>query len=68
MSHRPAPRLVRLLRERLGISQAELARQMGVSQSALCQLEHGRESALSPARVRPVVDAMMGRIRDMEGQ
>lgn len=50
------PELFRALREHYGIKQVEVAAQIGVSQSALCQFERGRENAVSPWRVLPVAD------------
>lgn len=49
--------LVRAWREHLGLSQAEVASRMGISQPAYCQMEE-KDVRLRPATVRNIAAAM----------
>ena len=52
------PATFRFLRLHRGILQRDAAREIGVSQSALCQFEKGRENAIAPWKIYPLYDAM----------
>ncbi len=43
------PKQVTALRKKLGLTQAELARRLGVNRAAVCQWEHGKQKPLELA-------------------
>jgi len=43
------PRQINALRRRLGLTQSELARRLGVNRAAVCQWEHGKQKPLAMA-------------------
>lgn len=43
------PRQIKALRKKLGLTQAELARQLGVNRAAVNQWEHGKQNPLPMA-------------------
>jgi len=51
---------LRLLRSKRGVSQLELARELGISASYLSQIEHGKKPATGPLRDRISVWAVHG--------
>ncbi len=51
---------LRLLRSKRGVSQLELARELGISASYLSQIEHGKKSATGPLRDRISLWAVNG--------
>jgi len=58
---RVSPRLIRALRNRLGISQADLARLVGVSTVAVGQWESGRSRPRSASKARIAALRSVGR-------
>ena len=52
------PSTFRLLRLHFGVTQRRMARAIGVSPSALCQFEGGRENAIAPWRILPLADEL----------
>ena len=52
------PTTFRLLRLHFDISQRTMAHAIGVSPSALCQWEGGRENAIAPWKILPLSDEM----------
>ena len=52
------PSTFRLLRIHFGVTQRRMVRAIGVSPSALCQFEGGRENAIAPWRILPLADEL----------
>lgn len=59
------PDTFRFLRLHYGVRQKDMAREIGVTASALCQYERGRENAVAPERLAPKADEWADRfLRD----
>jgi|MudIll2142460700_1097286.scaffolds.fasta_scaffold351449_2 DNA-binding transcriptional regulator YiaG len=43
------PSQIRVLRKKLGVTQSQLARKLGVNRAAVCQWEHGKQKPLTLA-------------------
>lgn len=61
-----AHRHFRALRERLGLSQTEVARYMGISREALCRWELHGDRCIGEWRIHRCIDWLAEKVRERE--